>query len=270
MNSRAIVLVAALAVVAVTAPWGVACGAEQSGDGEMPTVLTVEQALASEQGSRVTVRGALVATDADMVLTSALRESYPPQAGGATIPLAGLDIGSLVGLSSTAGQPDLANVVWSDYWLTIEGTIEDGVLRVDRTPRVVQETSDGIRTRFSPVSEPIVAGDTVWWAFEVENVTSEPIDLVFTSGQKGEVVLTQNGVQKYRWSADKVFTEAIETVVLGPGESVSVVLNDVPAVVAGQYELAGRITASIGAEGSGGGGEPGSALAEVRTTLTVY
>lgn len=96
-----------------------------------------------------------------------------------------------------------------------------------------------------------------------------PLDLIFSSGQRGEVVLAQSGVEKYRWSADKAFTEAIETVALEPAKAYPFVLNDTARVVPGEYELTATVAASVGP--AGGFGRPGSGipLPEIKTTITV-
>ena len=67
----------------------------------------------------------------------------------------------------------------------------------------------------------------MWWAFDLENTGMEPLDLSFSSGQRADVVLSREGVEEYRWSADKAFTEAIETVTIAPGEILPIVMNDV-------------------------------------------
>jgi hypothetical protein len=252
-----------LAVVPVLAGCG---SAEPAGEGD---ALTVEQALKSDAGQPIKVQGAIVAKDGTVVLASVLLESYPPQAGGATLPVEGLDLESLVGLSTTADKPNFTAETWSDYWVVLGGGIEDGVLKVQSVPRAVQTESTGVRVRFSPVFEPLVAGGNVWWAFDVKNLQAMPLDLVFASGQRGEVVLAQNGVEKYRWSAGKAFTEAIETVTLEPSKSFSVVLNDSLSVAPGDYELTATVTASVGpAEGPGTPGS-GIRLAELKTTVAV-
>jgi hypothetical protein len=256
-----------------------ACGTEElvygttvSTGGEA-VVLTIEQALAAKPGQAIKVQGAIVATgtgaDAQVVLASVLLESYPPQAGGATLPVKGLDLESLVGLSSTADRPELTQVTWSDYWLTLEGMVVDGVLEVQKAPRVVEATGSGMRVRFSPLSEPLVAGGNVWWAFDIKNIEAMPLDLVFPTGQKGEVILAQSGVEKYRWSADKAFTEAVETAAMEPAKVYSFVLNDTVRVVPGEYELTAKVTASVGP--AGGPGSPGSGvpLPQIKATITV-
>ncbi|MFH1834145.1 MAG: BsuPI-related putative proteinase inhibitor [bacterium] len=269
MKRNTVPSVVAMSLLVAGVLSGTGCGTADPGGSDGPAVGTIEQALAAEPGTVVRVRGALVVSGADVVLATALLESYPPQAGGVILEVKGLDLDSLVGLNSTAGQPDLAQVTWSDYQLTLEGVIEDGALEVQKVPRSIESSSQGMRIRFAPVSEPLSAGDALWWALDVKNIDVVPLELVFTSGQRGDVILTQSGVEKYRWSADKFFTEAIETVGLEPGQVVSVVLRDVLMVAPGDYELTARITASVGPAGGGWDAAPGPPLPEVRTTITV-
>ncbi len=259
-----LLLVIATAVVS-------ACGSTP-GDGggtpEPPAVLSIEEALAVDPGQDVSVQGSLVATgsgaDQKMVLASVLLESYPPQAGGATLPLEGLDLDSIVGLSSTIGQPELAPVTWSDFWLVLSGPVTDGTLKVEGTPQVFEASAGDVRVRFSPVSEPIKTGEPVWWAFDVKNGGSAPFSLTFSSGQRADVVLSQNGVEKYRWSDGKSFTQAIETVMIKPGDTLPVVLNDTLQVAPGEYDFVATVT---GAAGSQTGGAP---LPEIIGKISVF
>jgi len=256
-----------------------ACGSEPGAGATTTTsttaaraeILTIEQALLAERGSTILVQGALVAPSggavSQMVLASVLLESYPPQAGGASLILKGLDLEDLVGLSSTSEQPDMAQVTWSDYWMVLKGVIKDGVLDVRETPRIVTATAAGATVRFSPVSEPIVSGDTVWWAFDVKNSGSTALQLRFSSGQHVEVVLAQSGVEKYRWSSGKAFTQAIEDVTIQPGKMWSAVVNDTIAVPAGEYDLTATITSWV--SGTGTGDSPESSLPQLTTTIRV-
>jgi hypothetical protein len=119
---RTIRIATMLSLLAVVSAGLFACGSAVPGDGTTTTstgpgddsaaVLTIEQARAAEPGHLIRVTGAVVATGTEVSLASVLLESYPPQAGGATVPVEGLDLDSLVGLSSTADQPDLAQVIW--------------------------------------------------------------------------------------------------------------------------------------------------------------
>jgi hypothetical protein len=87
-------------------------------------VLTVAEALTAPAGSTITVRGHVVATAGTTVLCEMLAESYPPQPGGAQLPVSGLDIATLGG-TSTAGD-----TIWTDGQHAITGVIAGGVLRV--------------------------------------------------------------------------------------------------------------------------------------------
>jgi len=243
----------------------IACGGQTvtTEPGGSSEVLSVEQALKVDQGKTVRVEGALVATETKVVLASALLESYPPQAGGATLAVEGLDLGGVVGLSSTRNQPDLAQVSWTDYPIVLEGVMEDGALQVAEAPAYVEATAGQVRVRFCPPVEPPAFGDTVWWVFDVTNVGSGPLELTFASGQTGEVVLSKDGVEKYRWSEGKAFTQAITTTTLESGQTVSCVFNDTLSVPAGDYEVTATVTASVGPEGAA------SPLPPIQATLTV-
>ena len=258
---------ALLLALVLVLPTVVGCGSSQPGD-DADEAVTIEQALTSEPGETVKVSGAIVATgsdaDEEIVLASVLLESYPPQAGGVILPVKGLDLGSLVGLSSTVNQPDLAPVTWSDYWVVLEGVMASGVLEVQAVPRWVEATFGHVQVRFSPVSEPLTTGSTLWWAFDLKNTGVEPLGLAFSSGQRADVVLSREGVEEYRWSADKVFTEAIETVTIAPGEVLPIVMNDVLGTAPGEYDLAASVTALVGGEGTG---QPLPALTMVVTVF---
>ncbi len=274
VKSRTVVLatpalfigVVAVAVFALAFTGG--CSGEGPGAPTGPdsvVVLTVEQALAAEEGRELNVQGAVFATGDQTMLVSALAESYPPQAGGATLPVKGLDLDGLVGLTSTAGQVGVAEVTWSDYWPVLTGVVKEGVLEVQGIPRVEEDISfEGIRLRFSPVSEPVSSGDQVWWAFDVTNTGQAPVRLVFSDGQRGDLILSQGDVDAYTWSAGKSFTQGVEIVTLEQGKSLSVVLHDTLDVPAGDYAVTARVTAMVGPSGSE------APLPEITSTLTVH
>ena len=259
VKRRTVVLLTA-ALLLVVAAVVIFVYAATSGPGGGPSgpapgsnvVLTVEQALAAEKGQKLNVEGAILATGGQTVLASALAESEPPQAVGVTLPVKGLDLAALVGLSSTVGQAGMAEVTWSDYSVVLQGVIKSGALQVATVPAVIEDTSlENVKVRFSSVSEPINSGDQVWWVFDVTNTGPAPLDLVFPNGQRGDVILTQGDVDKYAWSDGKAFTQVVETVTLAPGKSLSIVLNDTLAVPPGSYDLAARVTAVIGPSDSG-------------------
>ncbi len=236
-----------------------ACGSTKAGD----TILTIDQALKAKPGQAVRVQGHLVATENQALLASALLESYPPQAGGTTLELESLDLEMLVGLSSTANQPDLAQVTWSDFPVVLEGIIRDGVLQVKKTPPVVETATDEVRVRFSPAAEPLMVSNVVWWVFDVTNLTSASLDVTFPTGQMGEVVFQRDGEELYRWSEGKSFLQGITVDTLPSGGKQAIVLNDRVVLAPGVYKVTAKVTASTGPEGSM------KPLPEVLTTITV-
>ena len=273
VKSRTVVLLTAaiLLVIAAVVVFTFALTGSSGGQGSgIPTgpassvVLTVDQALVAEAGQDIKVSGYIVSTGGKTVLASALAESNPPQAGGATIALTGLDPNALVGLSSSAGQAGLADVTWSDYTLVLEGVVVSGVFQVRATPPVEEATSGDIKVRFSPVSAPVGSGDQVWWAMDVVNTGQAPVDLTFSDSQRGDIILDQGDADLYTWSASKGFTQEVLTVTLQPGKSFPVVLNDTQSVPPGTYNLTARIMGMVGPA------DTAAPLPEIVTTLVVH
>jgi hypothetical protein len=196
-------------------------------------------------------------------LASALLESHPPQAGGAILPVKGLDLAALVGLRSTAGQPGVAVVTWSDFAVVLKGVVKNGTLEVESVPRVIEAGNAAVKVRFSAPVEPLVSGETVWWVFDVTNVRSGDLELTFADGQTAEVLLAQSGEEKYRWSEGKAFIETIRVDTIEPGGTASYVLNDLLRIAPGDYDLKAVVTASAGPEGAT------SELPQVVTTIKV-
>lgn len=262
-RSVALVCLLTASVLLITACGGANVGPVTTGPVDSGVVLTVEQALAAEPGQELNVQGLIFFMAEKVILASGAMESYPPQPAGPTLAVKGLKPEALVGLSSTDDQSGMIPATWSDYPVVLRGVVKDGVLEVKATPRVVETVEGDLRVRFSPV-EPVRSDETVWWAFDVTNSGSRPVVLTFSNGQRGDVILTQGGVEMYRWSSGKAFTEAIETVTIQPGRSLSVVLNDTITAEPGHYDLTAVVTAS-----AGGGGQV-ARLPALETTLTVY
>ena len=86
--------------------------------------ISVEEAIESTLDGPLLVNGYLVASQDEVRLCSALAESYPPQCGGESLVVEGLDLETMPGLSSEAG------VTWSDEEIQVLGSVEDGVLTV--------------------------------------------------------------------------------------------------------------------------------------------
>lgn len=131
-------LLAALVVflAVALAACGGSTGSGTTANGSAPAPgksLSIAEALASTAEGPLLVEGFLVAPGGGEVrLCSALAESYPPQCGGPSLVVVGLDLSTIEGLVSTS-QPDLAQVSWTETAIVILGELEDGVLTVSAT-----------------------------------------------------------------------------------------------------------------------------------------
>jgi hypothetical protein len=89
-----------------------------------------------------------------------------------------------------------------------------------------------------------VDGD-VEFMFTVTNTGPDSVELSFRSGKRADVAVTdaESGETVWRWSEGRMFTQAISTVELSPGETFdrSFTWNDPPA---GEYEAEGTLAAN--------------------------
>ena len=116
---KTVCLFAALVVLVL-----VGCGGEDELDaGDRAPGISVEQAVDAE-GPAV-VNGSLLAQGEDVRLCAALAESFPPQCGGASITVVGLDLAQIDGLTTEG------DVTWSDLPIRVEGVLGDGILTVN-------------------------------------------------------------------------------------------------------------------------------------------
>lgn len=61
--------------------------------------------------------------------------------------------------------------------------------------------------------------DSVRFSLQVTNTGSQPVTLQFPSGQSFDFVVSRGGAELWRWSADRMFTQAVRTETLAPGET---------------------------------------------------
>ncbi len=102
------------------------------------------------------------------------------------------------------------------------------------------------RRRYQP-------GDTVVMQMKVANSTLKPIRLQFTSSKTYDfTVCNQAGQEVWRWSAGKMFTQALQQKMLGSQESYVVearwtipVSDSENNIEAGRYEVEGEITRDL-------------------------
>ena len=89
--------------------------------------LTVSDALESDATGIIAVLGFLVADETGARLCEVLAESYPPQCGGAGLPVSGYQEVLDVPINTAQG------VTWTDQPISLLGEIVDGILLVDTT-----------------------------------------------------------------------------------------------------------------------------------------
>lgn len=121
---RTLVVIAALLVALLAA----ACGGD---DDEAAvtgttgtTAVSIDEALASDSSEPLLVSGNLLVTADDVRLCSALAESFPPQCGGASLVVDGLDLATVDGLMTEG------DVSWTDRPIELRGVVSDGTLTV--------------------------------------------------------------------------------------------------------------------------------------------
>lgn len=63
------------------------------------------------------------------------------------------------------------------------------------------------------------SADSVVFVLAVTNATLQPLALQFSSGQSYDFTVADAGREVWRWSADRMFTQALRSETLGPGET---------------------------------------------------
>lgn len=129
----------ALFLVVVLAGCGGLGGASAAppSDGE-PTAYddpaSLIAAIAGADGTTVSVRGFLIATEDGAQLCGIVLESYPPQCGGPTLTVTGEVPQDVLDGLDTTSEPDLQTAWWG--WVRITGTVAAG----DGTPSIAIES----------------------------------------------------------------------------------------------------------------------------------
>jgi hypothetical protein len=205
--------------------------------------VTIDAALDAANGTELLVVAPLIATGDDVRLCGAVMESYPPQCGEPSLPLEGLSLDAVVGL--TRPGPEYAEVVWTDFPLLVFGTMQDGVL-MGAAPIQATASVDDTKVQLSlAVSpEPIAADGGVVWLIDVTNLAETPLVLHFVDGQSADVIITdESGTEVYRWSAGQAFTDALWDQTIEPGATWSIQLHDALPLDPGRYLASATVTA---------------------------
>ncbi|HZJ02905.1 MAG TPA: BsuPI-related putative proteinase inhibitor [Thermoleophilia bacterium] len=218
---------------------------------------SVAEALDRDKPGRYSLMGFLISTADGIRLCDGLAESYPPQCGGPSVSVEGLEMDRVTGLSRA---PD-SEVAWTDFPIALEGSLDGEVFTVSEAPRSVAVGDGALRLSFMASPSAPAVGKTVHWVFQVTNAGAEPLTLNFASGQRIEVVLYKEGTEEeaYRWSAGRAFVQAIEDVILKPDSSIPIVRSDeLNGLEPGTYDAQARLATS----------EPASPVVETKLELT--
>jgi hypothetical protein len=111
----------------VDEPTSVDGGGVVSGGMTVDGGLEVSEALAGDAAGIIAVQGYLVDSGSGAKLCEALAESFPPQCGGASIPVSGYE--EMIDVPLNSNQ----NTTWTDERVTLFGEIIDGTFVVDPT-----------------------------------------------------------------------------------------------------------------------------------------
>lgn len=86
--------------------------------------------------------------------------------------------------------------------------------------------------------------EAVQFVLQVTNAGTTPVELTFSSGQQYDFAVLQDGREVWRWSADRSFTMAMRSEVLGAGETRTYAERwSPPAGMRGPLTAVGRLTA---------------------------
>ncbi|HEY7561512.1 MAG TPA: hypothetical protein VH650_04990 [Gaiellaceae bacterium] len=117
---RTLAVIAAVLAAALPA----ACGGDDDAAGTGTTAISIDEALASDSSEPMLVSGNLLTVGEDVKLCYALAESFPPQCGGASLAVDGLDLATVDGLVTEG------DVSWTDRPIELRGVVSNGTLTV--------------------------------------------------------------------------------------------------------------------------------------------
>jgi hypothetical protein len=85
--------------------------------------------------------------------------------------------------------------------------------------------------------------DSVHFVLQVTNTTDRAIELGFSSGQSFDFAVRRGDREVWRWSGDRMFTQALRSETLAPGETKRYDAGWVPgAGASGEYTVTGSLT----------------------------
>lgn len=127
----------------------------------------------------------------------------------------------------------------------------------DASRQLAESSTDRLQLEVVVRPDPLVSGQQATFDLQVTNVSEQRASLTFDTTQHGDVALSSERVEVYRWAEPRAFALEEMQVSLTPGQHVSFPLQEARLpVAAGEYDLLATVT-----------GEP--KLQTVQSTVTV-
>jgi hypothetical protein len=110
-----------------------------------------------------------------------------------------------------------------------------------RSGGAVSYSENGLSLAVS-FDEPLRTGRPVTWALTLENRGRSAVTLRFSNGKEGDVALSQGGREVYRWSANRLFSQALRELSLGAGQGHTFKLEEKSlGAPPGDYDLVAEV-----------------------------
>ncbi len=94
-----------------------------------------------------------------------------------------------------------------------------------------------------PSLQASAVGDSVHFAFQITNTSSQPVELRYRNGQSYDFLVLRGEMEVWRWSSDQMFTQALRQEQLQPGETLEFEESwRVPTGLRGELIAVGRLT----------------------------
>jgi hypothetical protein len=88
-------------------------------------------------------------------------------------------------------------------------------------------------------------GGGAHFVMTITNAGGEPVEVIFASGQSYDFEVRQGGATLWRWSEDRMFTQAMREERLAPGERWTFEeMWQAPAGASGGFEVVGSLTSA--------------------------
>ena len=91
----------------------------------------------------------------------------------------------------------------------------------------------------------VSVGAEVVLALHVTNTSDQPLEIRFASGQTHDFAVREAGGREvWRWGADRMFTQALQTRTIAAGQTVTYQERWSPAGASGRFTAVGRLSSS--------------------------